>query len=248
MSLSECCIKGFQWNGTPTGHTGKLAGNDVYITGQNPDVAILIIHDVFGWTFTNARLLADHYAREANATVYLADFFGGQVVDANLVLAGQWDKVDLPGLIKRNSREIREPEVFACAKALRQKHRKVGAMGFCYGGWAVFRLGAREHQPPLVDCISTGHPSLLTEKDIGEVAVPVQVLAPEHDQVFTAELKRLTLETIPKLGVEFDYQHFPRVEHGCFIRGSEKVDGEQEAMTRAKNAAVGWFLQFLHSP
>ncbi|KAI1080839.1 dienelactone hydrolase family protein [Whalleya microplaca] len=248
MSLSECCIKGFQWNGTPTGTVGKLAGKDAYITGENPDVAILIVHDIFGWTFTNARLLADHYAREANATVYLADFFGGEIVDAQIVLSGQLQKLDFPGFMKRNAREIREPEVFACARALRLKYKKVGAVGYCFGGWAVFRLGAREHQPPLVDCISTGHPSLLTNKDIDEVAVPVQVLSPEHDPMYTDELKSHTLQTIPKLGVEFDYQYFPRVDHGCFIRGSEQKPGEQEAMARAKNAAVGWFNQFLHSP
>ena len=36
-------------------------------------VAILMVHDIFGWTFPNARLLADHYAKEADATVYLPD-------------------------------------------------------------------------------------------------------------------------------------------------------------------------------
>lgn len=36
-------------------------------------VAILIVHDIFGWTLPNARLLADHYAKEADATVYLPD-------------------------------------------------------------------------------------------------------------------------------------------------------------------------------
>lgn len=88
-------------------------------------------------------------------------------------------------------------------------------MGFCYGGWAVFRLGAKEHQPPLVDCITAAHPAMLTKKDIDEVAVPVQILAPEMDNLYTAELKTHSLQKIPKLGVPFDYQHFPGVEHGC---------------------------------
>jgi len=59
---------------------------------------------------------------------------------------------------------------------LRAKYKKVGAIGFCYGGWAVYRLGAKEHQPPLVDCVTAGHPSLLIKKDIDEVAVPVSCL------------------------------------------------------------------------
>ena len=73
MSLSSCCFKGFAWNGTPKGKEGTLADNKAYITGDNKDAAVLIVHDVFGWTLNNARLLADHYAEEAGVTVYLPD-------------------------------------------------------------------------------------------------------------------------------------------------------------------------------
>lgn len=44
-----------------------------YVTGSNSDVAILVIHDLFGWTFPNVRPLADSYAVEADATVYVPD-------------------------------------------------------------------------------------------------------------------------------------------------------------------------------
>lgn len=33
----------------------------------------MIIHDLYGWEFPNTRLLADHYADEVNATVYVPD-------------------------------------------------------------------------------------------------------------------------------------------------------------------------------
>lgn len=46
-----------------------------YVVGDNKDAAILLIHDVFGWTFPNLRLLADHFAKEANATCYLVDLY-----------------------------------------------------------------------------------------------------------------------------------------------------------------------------
>ncbi|KAI1371354.1 dienelactone hydrolase family protein [Hypoxylon crocopeplum] len=246
MSFSSCCLKAFEWSGTPIGKAGKLGDNDAYITGDNADVAILIVHDILGWTFPNSRLIADHFAREANATVYLPDFFAGEIVDPVPVLAGDFSKVDLPAFGMRHGRHIREAEIFAAAKALRAKYKKVGAIGYCYGGWAVFRLGAKEHNPPLVDCISTGHPSLLSTKDIDEVAVPVQILAPEYDPTYTAEIKAHTFATIPTLGIEFDYRHFPGVEHGGLVRGNEQKPGERLAMARAKNAAVGWFNQFLH--
>jgi hypothetical protein len=73
---STCCIQGFEWRGTPTGKETTLAGNKTYLTGpEDSDAAIIIIHDLFGWTFPNLRLLADHYAREVNAAVYIPDLW-----------------------------------------------------------------------------------------------------------------------------------------------------------------------------
>lgn len=71
--MSECCKSGFKWEAKPTGKEVKLAGLDAYVAGDNKDAAILIVHDVFGWTLPNVRVLADHYAKEANATVYIPD-------------------------------------------------------------------------------------------------------------------------------------------------------------------------------
>lgn len=54
------------------------------------------------------------------------------------------DKFDLKGFaVDKNGKEVRWPEIEACAKALKGElgFKKVGAVGYCYGGWAVFKLG-----------------------------------------------------------------------------------------------------------
>lgn len=66
-------MKGFRWNGTPQGHEATLAGQNTYVAGSNPNAAILVIHDMYGWKFENIRLLADQYAEEVGATVYVPD-------------------------------------------------------------------------------------------------------------------------------------------------------------------------------
>ncbi|TVY49183.1 Hydrolase tropI, partial [Lachnellula cervina] len=212
-----------------------LARNNTYIAGSNPDIPILLIRDLLGWKFTNTRLLADHYAREVGATVYVPDFFGGETLPFEPITNGRWYEVDVPSFIKKNTRkstfqsqdslealrhEIREPKIFTCVLALCTTYKKLGAVGFCFGGWAVFRLGAKEHEPPLVDCILAGHPTFLTKQDIDEVALPVQILAPEIDPAFTRELKIYAFERIRELGVgvPFVYRHFSGVEHACFVR------------------------------
>jgi dienelactone hydrolase len=245
MSISECCLKGFAWEGTPTGKVTTLGTNKAYVTGTNSRVAILVIHDLFGWTFPNVRLLADHYATEVGATAFVPDFFGGEVLPAKTIVSEDWAALDLPSFIGRNSREVREPEIFGCVKALREQgFEKVGAIGFCYGGWAVFRLAGAEEK--LVDWVTAGHPSLLTKEDIDGVRgdVPVQILAPEIDAAYNEELKTHTFVMLQKLGAVFDYQHFPGVEHACFIRGDENKTGDKEALVRGKNAAVAWAKQW----
>jgi dienelactone hydrolase len=71
--MSDCCTKGFKWDGEPKGREMTLSDNTAYVTGSNSEVAVLVIHDLFGWTFPNIRLLADAYAEEADATVYVPD-------------------------------------------------------------------------------------------------------------------------------------------------------------------------------
>lgn len=66
-------MSGFEWDGQPSGTESSVAKNAAYVTGSNPDAAILVIADLFGWTFRNTRLLSDAYAYEAEATVYLPD-------------------------------------------------------------------------------------------------------------------------------------------------------------------------------
>ncbi|KAH6850519.1 Alpha/Beta hydrolase protein [Chaetomium sp. MPI-CAGE-AT-0009] len=263
--LSTCCLQASLWEGTPTGTETTLDGvpNPTYVahppstststttTGDDTTTtAILYVHDLLGWTWRNARLIADALARATGATVYLPDFFGGEVVDHDAALAGRYHEIDLAGIQVRQARAVREPEILAYARALRARYEKVGAVGYCYGGWAVLRLGAAEFAGEfggrgLVDCVSAGQPSLLVEGDFEGVKVPVQFLAPEVDHMFSDELKLFAFLTLQKKGVPFDYQHLAGVAHGCLTRGYADVKGDREAMPRAYNALVAWFKQWL---
>jgi len=75
----DCCKVGFKWNGTPVGQEGTLGQNKAYITGTNKDAAVMIVHDIFGWTLPNTRLLADHFAQEADCTCYVPDLYNAHL-------------------------------------------------------------------------------------------------------------------------------------------------------------------------
>ena len=152
----------------------------------------------------------------------------------------------------RNSKEVRWPEVLACAQELRSRYKRVAAIGYCFGGWASFRLGGSALNPSsdgsgnLIDCITVAHPTWLTKEEIDDINVPVQIVAPQLDMAFSAELKEHALRVIPTRGVQFDYQYFPGVVHGFSTRGDPKVDKERRSMLRCKNAQVSWMKEWVY--
>ena len=75
LQTHAACTEGTYWPGTTNGTEAKLDSTNVYVSGSNSEVAVLIVSDVFGWKLPNSRLLADHFAREANLTVYLPDLY-----------------------------------------------------------------------------------------------------------------------------------------------------------------------------
>ena len=174
----------------------------------------------------------------------MPDFFGGEVLDAEKIKAGRWAELDFEGFKARNAREIREPEIIKCVEALRSNgFKKIGAVGYCYGGWAVLSLASKG----LVDCVVCAHPSMVTESDIDNVAVPVMFLAPEHDPMFSDELKLYAFKklVLEKKIVSVEWVHFPGMSHGCLTKGDAEQEGEREAMTKGKDRAVTWWSEWL---
>lgn len=147
--------------------------------------------------------------------------------------------------IGRNGKDKRLPEMEACVKALRNEHgfKKIGAAGFCYGGWACFQLGAKGKD--LVDCITMAHPSIVTKEEIDKCGVPVQINAPETDGAFTPELKAYANSTMPTLNIPYDYQYYPGANHGFAIKCDETKPQAKADLERNKNAMAYWFHQFL---
>ncbi|KAF1965027.1 putative hydrolase [Bimuria novae-zelandiae CBS 107.79] len=218
--VTECCLSGFRWPGTPTGREGKIVKNDTYITGNHEKVAILVVADLFGYTFTNTRLLSDFYAASTPATVYVPDFFGGEVFDPAIVRnPGRWNEIDLEAWSKRNAKGVRWEELKAVAKELKGTYER-----------SLFRLGAAGEG--LCDCISTAHPTWFTKAEIDDVA-------------FTPELKTYANEVIPTKGMPYDYQYFPGVEHSFATRGNLEDERERRAAERTKRAQVGWMREWL---
>lgn len=95
----------------------------------------------------------------------------------------------------------------------------------------MFRLGSKDSK--LVDFISTAHPSLLTKEEIEAVGVPIQILAPEHDGIYTPELKQHTQDWLPKTGLYYEYIEFPGLNHGFAVKGDQNKKEEKDGLEKA---------------
>lgn len=191
--------------------------------------------------------------------------FDGEVVEEDTIATPEKQaNFDFAAWFGRNNKDIRGPEVFEAARILKQElgFQKVGAIGYCWGGWAAFQVGAKgplslnlshvmlhatdyHSGRNLVDCISVAHPTFLLPEEIDAIDVPVQIIAPENDMMFKPELKAYANKKIPELNIGYDYQYFPNLSHGFATRGDPNNMTQKAGLERAKNAAVTWFATWL---
>jgi dienelactone hydrolase len=240
----ENCKTGFKWNGETTGKESTLGKTNAYVAGDSKDAAVLILTDIFGWKLPNIRLIADHFAKEAQATVYVPDLFDGEVVDPDALSDPEKAKnFDLMAFIGRHGKDTRWPAIKEHAQTLKSQYKKVVAIGYCYGAWACFKLGA---DPQLIDAISMAHPSLVEKSEIDATKVPIQIMAPENDFAYTEELKKHTLEKLPTLNIPWEYIYFPGLAHGFAARGDPSDPVQKAGLEKAKRDAVGFFNEYLH--
>lgn len=68
----------------------KIHGLNTYVATPPGDVTprgiVVIIPDIFGWTFPNARILADEYAKRAGVTTYLPDVMFSKYIPSSDVV------------------------------------------------------------------------------------------------------------------------------------------------------------------
>lgn len=153
------------------------------------------------------------------------------------------EQFDVAAFAARHSKQNRRGEIFDVAKTLRSQYKKVGAIGFCWGAWGCLQLAAKGNN--ILDCVSVAHPSLAEKSEIENLGVPTQILAAETDPQFTPDLKQFSVDTLPKLGIPYEYVYFPGVVHGFAVRGDKNNPVQRDALERAKNLAVNFFKQYL---
>lgn len=131
-------------------------------------------------------------------------------------------------------------------KDLHEKYpsvKKVGALGYCWGGKYAIILGSR---PEEIAAIATGHPSLVKLEEVEVLKVPSLWCCAEKDSFFTDKLRKQSEEALAKkVGLESTFTVYEGTSHGFAVRCDEKDVKAQKAATDALNEMKAFYSKHL---
>ncbi|KAK3111732.1 hypothetical protein LTR53_012714 [Teratosphaeriaceae sp. CCFEE 6253] len=223
--LRQCCATGSLHQGQARGRFETVHGLECYIAdapSDRPSGIIVIIPDAFGIALANNKILADEYAKKANATVYLPDFMNGFIMPPEVMISykalsatGLWNQLYklghaayllryfLPFMYYCGEGSAR-PRVMTWFTALKQHEAAdlpVGTAGFCWGAKYVSELCWDQTKTAdgkrLVDCGFVAHPSNIKYPgDIEMIVLPYSCAAAEFDPQMSPEQAKQTKDVL----------------------------------------------------
>jgi dienelactone hydrolase len=240
----EHCITGAIHTGRPSGKIETIGDRESYVAGSNESNALLYLTDVFGHKMPNHQLLADTFAAELPLTVYVPDFLEGSEVPLD---EEKRKGFDMAKFREFNSKEKRYPQILAVAKELKSKYEKVFAIGYCWGAWGAFMLGAEEG---ILAGVSVNHPSMLRiPEDLENLKIPALIVAPYTDHQLPPESRAIVERIFDKKAKEekifSKIAVYPGFTHGFCARGDTGDPFTNDAIEDAKNESVLFFRKCL---
>ncbi|KAI9676975.1 MAG: hypothetical protein M1817_006814 [Caeruleum heppii] len=268
------CVAGVVRSGKLSGHETKIHGFDTYISEPKasapPKGIVVIVCDVFGWTFPNTRLLADDYAKKGNFIVYVPDFTHGDSVQEEVLET--MDKLLAPGggitatlmkpflggrvlgsfvpFVVRNRASVAQPRVLSFFEQLRTAEElPIGVAGFCWGGLHSTQLTHSPHSggattKPLVDAAFTAHPvGLKLPSDIAAVQAPLSFAIGSKDMALNMKGVEQIKDLLRKkeaIGIQSEVVVYDGAKHGFAIRGNPNDEKEKQCGVEACDQAVAW--------
>ncbi|KEF54380.1 esterase/lipase [Exophiala aquamarina CBS 119918] len=245
-----CCYKGVKHEGEAKGEFIQIGDFETYVVypeDKSTEKAILLITDVIGHRFINAQLIADQFA--ANGYFVLSpDLFDKDPIPLN-----RGDDFDImqwlqgayhPKKVAHLPPTV-DPIIDACLVELRTKYnaKKIGAVGYCFGGKYVVR-----HLRPeagKIDVGYTAHPSFVDADELKEIKGPLAISAAETDSIFPTEKRHESEVILKETGQPYQINLYSGVEHGFAVRADLNNPVTKYAKESAFIQALQWFEEHL---
>ncbi|KAF8991051.1 dienelactone hydrolase endo-1,3,1,4-beta-D-glucanase [Cyathus striatus] len=265
MSCPDC-FKGALLPGEPKGTINKDGSYLAAYPEGNLDRTVVLLTDIFGLPVKNCKLMADEFSQSLGCDVWVPDMFAGipPVSLSQVTLPDQpgtkktfWDRVKfIFTMLKclpwfwRSRPAVAQQRVddFITKIKAEQGYKKVGAVGYCYGGTIAFRLAA--NRPKVLDAMVIAHPGPISLDYLKAISVPSSWACAEEDDSFPKE-KRLKVEAIleqrkdSKDPVPYEFKDYNGTVHGFATRPNLTIPEVKAGYEGAFNQAVEWFKRYL---
>ncbi|KAF8065064.1 dienelactone hydrolase endo-1,3,1,4-beta-D-glucanase [Lyophyllum atratum] len=241
IPLTEDCIKGVTFEGTPKGVMKTINGVNTYVAkaerASNPRRALLLLTDIFGLPLVNSKLMADDFAANGFDT-FIPDYLNGDPVPLDD------PTFNMTAWLPNHGEAQTMPVLLATIAGLKkQGFQEFASTGYCFGGLYSTRLS----QQNLVKVGTMAHPSLLTTPDdfntlLAESHVPVQMNSAELDTAFSPVVQAVADSILGdgKYKPGYSRPFFTGVGHGFAVRANLSDPVAKAAKEGAFFAAVEW--------
>lgn len=251
--------------GDPKGVEIKLNNISIYHAKppEDSEKAILYLHDIAGWKFNDARLLADVLATETGCHVFIPDLFEGETIRggdfsfmekltrkpqgfADSIVTKFHFVIAAPTVIhfvRKFPLKRVQPTLDSTIEEIKKMGMtKIGTVGYCFGGKLVFALG----QQKKVDCLVSVHPSPPSlPEGVEGISCPLLLICAETDYLLSRQQADDIIRLARNSKSQAESRFYGGVAHGFAVRGNDDDPVCHEAYRKATQETVDWFRQYL---
>jgi len=236
----------------PKGKIIQLADSiQTYVVGSGTeDKAVLVLPDIFGIEGGRNKGICDQL-QQAGFFVVMPEYFCGKAYDmAKFSTFG----TDGPAWAKNFPYEAHRKSLLAALDFIESKGiRRIGTIGYCWGCWVSFYMGADPEISSRIRCAVDCHPSLKIEswiwqRSVDELAKRAQsgfphlMLSGGNDPADVREGGSVIQILNEKAGSTSKVVDFENQQHGWVNRGDLSQPGVKEGVQKAMELATKFLL------
>lgn len=265
MSCPDC-FRGSRLLDQPTGTFTSQYSAEAYLAAApapeatGPKRAIILLTDIFGLPLNNPKVIADNFAKALNCDVWVPDIFAGKPPIKPEDMKGEPDRAGVkfkwldilrmvpmmitkvPAFIASRPSVVDQRIKDFLTKLQADKHYdSLGAIGYCFGGAAVIRLGSTDFVKSIVIC----HPAKFSQAELHAIKVPSSWACAQDDFTFGPQIRDKTeayfASLKPPQNLDYEFKVHKGTAHGFAARPNLSLPEVKEGYEKAFEQAVEWF-------